>query len=758
MLKSLPTVWKKWRAAQRSGQQIDALLANADPKAALATRNQWLIEIAHWLHRGGSLPVTNPVTNPVATEVTAGAGADVAGVAAQHAQPAEAADPRFPPHTRLRYLLQLLERNPQWKERCARALRQTLSDSDTASLLCESGMPAHSGFLGALVERIQTALIPPAPNSRDLGALFTLMFTSADDAQWVAALPPSLLEPLGALLTYRIEPDEKYRLDLLSLNLLDAIQALVCQVSATGLSHAVRTRLTPGSLDESPFFQLGRAMLAIADTHHARDPGTQSPQPLQASQAQVLETQAPQPQVSAPDERALELRLLQQVNYLRVLLDRCRASVREIYAHLDENGVSVEIVFQIERMQARLARIEQLLEAWLAEDGLKSCARLLAELIVANRASHSIAHLLRSSFGMLARKMVESSAQTGEHYIARDRDEYLTMLKMAAGGGIVTAATVYIKFGVTGAHLQPMVEGFLAGMNYALSFLLMHFLHFTLATKQPAMTAPTIAHALDQAGTPEGLEHFVSSVIALVRTQAAAIFGNLMLVFPVCLAAQLGWSWLFHADLISPEKAHYTLKSFSLLGATPVFAALTGVLLWSSSLLSGWAENWYALHRLGDVLAYNRRLRMVFGESGAARIAAFWDRNLSGIVGNLSLGLMLGLVPAVLTAFALPFEVRHVTLSTGSIAVAIGVLGMSALDTSEFWWAVAGTASMAVLNVSVSFALAFQMAVRSRGLRTPDRRALNRVIWHRILTHPLSLLFPPAAARIARHPPPNAQS
>jgi len=752
MLKSLPTVWKKWRAAQRSGQQIDALLVNADPKAPLAIRNQWLIEIAHWLHRGGSLAVANPVTAGVTADVATGVAPevtpDVTGIDAQDAQPAEATDLRFPPHTRLRYLLQLLERNPQWKERCARALRQTLSDSDTVSLLCESGMPAHSGFLGALIERIQTALIPPAPNSRELSNLFTLMFTSADDAQWVAALPPSLLEPLGALLAYRIGPDEKYRLDLLSLDLLDAIQALVCQVSATGLSHAVRTRLTPSSLDESPFFQLGRAMLAIADTHHARNRDTQAPQPLQATQAQV----------SLPDERALELRLLQEVNYLRLLLDRCRTCAHEIYSHLDKNGVSVEIVFQIERMQARLARIEQLLETWLAEDGLKSCARLLAELIVANRASHSIAHLLRSSFGMLARKMVESSAQTGEHYIARDRDEYLTMLKMAAGGGLVTAATVYIKFGVTGAHLQPMVEGFLAGVNYALSFLLMHFLHFTLATKQPAMTAPTIAHELDEAGTPEGLEHFVSSVIALVRTQAASIFGNLMLVFPVCLAAQLGWSWLFHADLISPEKAHYTLKSFSLLGATPVFAAFTGVLLWSSSLLSGWAENWYALHRLGDVLAYNRRLRMVFGDSGAARIAAFWHRNLSGIVGNLSLGLMLGLVPAILTAFALPFEVRHVTLSTGSIAVAIGVLGMSALDTSEFWWAVAGTASMAVLNVGVSFALAFQMAVRSRGLRTPDRRALNRVIWRRILTQPLSLLFPPATAQITRHQPPNTQS
>jgi len=647
----------------------------------------------------------------------------------------------------------VLERNPPWKERCARTLRQILSDSEALSLLCESGMPAHSGFLGALVERIQTSLIPPAPNSRELSALFTLMFDSPDDAQWVAALPPALLVQLSALLDYGREADEKYRADGLPLDLLNAIQVLVCQIGATGLSRAVRSRLTLSAPEDSPFFQLGRAMQAVVDSGRAAiGRGATAPGGLSeagglsglSEAGGVGEAGAPEPQrrTDAPAMDDTPERLLQNVNYLRVLLDRCHDATRQIYAHLDENGVSVEIVFQIERMQARLARVERLLEAWLADDGLSSRARLLADLIAANRASHSVAHLLRSSFGLLARKVVESSAETGEHYIAQDRAEYFTMLKMAAGGGLVTAATVYIKFGVTGAHLQPMIEGFLAGMNYALSFLLMHFLHFTLATKQPAMTAPTIAHQLDDAGTPEGLERFVGSVIALVRTQAAAIFGNLMLVFPVCLLVQLGWAHLFHGNLISVEKAHHTLASFSLLGATPLYAALTGVLLWSSSLLSGWAENWYALHKLGDVLTYHRRLRIVFGDAGAARIAAFWQRNLAGIVGNAALGLMLGLVPAILTAFALPFEVRHVTLSTGSIAVAMGVLGPQVLHTAELWWAVAGTASMALLNVGVSFALAFQMALRSRDLRKTDRRALNRAIWRHIFAHPFCLLFP----------------
>jgi site-specific recombinase len=316
------------------------------------------------------------------------------------------------------------------------------------------------------------------------------------------------------------------------------------------------------------------------------------------------------------------------------------------------------------------------------------------------------------------------------------------MLRMAAGGGLVTVATVCIKFWITGAHLQSMLEGMLAGINYAASFILMHFLHFSLATKQPAMTAPTIARELDDIGHEEGIRQFVASVVALIRTQAAAISGNVLVVLPVCFAVQMFASTVLHANVISPQKAHATLQSFSLFGPTPIYAALTGVLLWASSLLAGWADNWFVLHRVGDALTYNRRLRMTLGVAGAAKLAHFCRSNVAGVIGNVGLGLMLGLVPAIISAFAFSFEVRHVTLSAGSIGVALGVLGKNTLHTAELWWAVAGVFSMAILNVAVSFALAFTMAVRSRALRPTKVRALVAAVGRAVLANPLSLVWP----------------
>ncbi|WP_087688235.1 site-specific recombinase [Pandoraea sp. PE-S2R-1] len=687
MLNTLTSYWRKWRASRHAGHQLDELLAHADPTAPLAVRNQWLIELAHWVQKRGSL----------ANEARA-----------------EGEAARYRPHTRLRYLLQMLDRNPAWRLPVARTLRSVINDSDAISLLCDTGMPVRPGFWGALAERIEKALIPPPPTRRDLSALCSLMFPDGDAADWIGDMPPALLADLIALLHFGEADDEDTDWNPFAEDLLAAMHHLVDQIASTGLSQAVRTRLTYPRVTESPFYRLGRAMQGLEDAGRELVPG-------------------------APPSQ----RFVQELNVFRALLDDCGRAVRQVYAHLDENGVSVDIVFLVERAKSRIRRLERLLEAWLVDsDHATARVRLLADLVRANRASQSVGELARTSFGLLARKVVERSAETGEHYIARTRPEYLSMLKMACGGGLVTVVTVYVKFLITSAHLPTIVEGFLAGANYALCFLFMHFCHFTLATKQPAMTAPAIASKLDDVDTAAGMDAFVGEVIALVRTQAAAIFGNLAMVFPFCLLVQWGVSAALGMNTIPPEKAHATLNSFSILGVTPLFAAMTGVLLWCSSLISGWADNWFALHGIGDVLAYNRRLRFVFGRNGAARIADWCRRHIAPVLGNLTLGFMLGLVPAVLTAFALPFEVRHVTLSTGAIATSIGVLGLPVLHDASLWLAVAGVGSMALLNVGVSFALAFHMALRSRPLRLGDRRQIHRAIWRAVLRNPLVLLFP----------------
>ncbi len=718
---------RKWRESRNASLQLDAILSAANPDGALAERNGWLIELGYWLRRDG-LP---------ADDATEAAGQDTP----------------WREHVRLRYLLQVLERNPELAARFARTIRSIVRDNDPTGLFCDTGVASHPGFWGEMMDRVQARFLSPPPNRGDMADLFALLFVGERDADWVAALDAELLDRLGALLMFAPEqgggfedkaeddvgeqadgdvggasPDHdnelathaasaagqalhaRYRDDF-ARTLASSIQVLASQVRATGLSQAIRARL-PGRVEDTPFFRLGPAVAALCEEGLPRD------------------------------SDAFRHRL----NYCRALLDGCHDAARHVYADLEENGVSVEVVFQIERMKVRLARIDMLLAAWVDPSRRGKVAQLAGELIRTTQARRSVKHLAAESFSQLARKVVERSAESGEHYITRDRKEYGELVRAAAGGGLITVATVYLKFLIYGLHLDKFIEGVLASLNYAGSFLAIHFAHFTLATKQPAMTGPALAHRLDAVGRPEGREAFVDDTIAMIRSNAAAIVGNLAVVFPVALAIQWLAGKLLSVNLITPDKAIATIESFSILGPTPLYAVFTGVLLWVSSLIAGWADNWFALHRMHDVLAYHRRLRYMLGERGAMRVADFWKRNVSGIAANVSLGFLLGLGPEILSFFGPHMEVRHVTLSTGSVGTALGVLGVEALRMPALWLAVAGIALMGLLNVAVSFALAFHMALRSRNLRRVDRRALSAAVRARILRHPLSLIVPPRQA------------
>jgi site-specific recombinase len=65
------------------------------------------------------------------------------------------------------------------------------------------------------------------------------------------------------------------------------------------------------------------------------------------------------------------------------------------------------------------------------------------------------------------------------------------------------------------------------------------------------------------------------------------------------------------------------------------------------------------------------------------------------------------------------------------------------LATGAFWWCVTGVAVTGVLNVGVSFFLAFKVALRSRGIVVQERSRIHAAIRQRLFTRPLDFLLPP---------------
>ena len=687
--------------ARVSPWDLTALLNAADPKASLPERHLWLIRLLEWLRH--------------------------APVEAAAAAPAEPKGTPMPV-LRLRHLLGVLERNPEHQVRVADLLRRIWSEVDNAALLADFGFAPRMDLWGELGRRLRARVLPLTPATTDLGELFALLFPHADDADWLLAIDDATLQRLR---TY-VAPER----DSLAWRapFLDAIVFLAGAVRASGFAPALRQRMSPELLADQPFRQLARVAEQVSD--HAQALGPDDGAEIGAAHADGS--------VDGQATPATEAALLQEAQYLRALLDACRRCADSVHEHLEAHGVSVDVVFEVDQLRERTHRIDSLLTCVISPEPAREVTRLIAELVRTADERRSVRALLGRHYSLLARRVAERSAATGEHYITRDRPAYVRMLRAAAGGGAVLAATTFIKFAVLALALSAFWGGFWAGVNYAASFLLVQLLHFTVATKQPAMTAPAMADKLTDLSGDDGVEGFVDEVANLIRSQAAGIFGNLAMVAPIVLGVQWLAQSAFGAPLVGHQDAVHVLETLTLLGPTALFAAFTGVLLFASSLIAGWAENWFVWHRLDSAIAWNPRIVARLGAARARRWGVWWRANVSGVAANISLGLMLGIVPVVALFFGLPIEVRHVTLSTGQLAAAVGAEGFGLLQHAPFWWCVAGIAATGVLNLTVSFLMAFRVALRSRGIRLTDRSRIYRAIRARLWRKPLSFIWPDA--------------
>ena len=104
---------------------------------------------------------------------------------------------------------------------------------------------------------------------------------------------------------------------------------------------------------------------------------------------------------------------------------------------------------------------------------LAAVQALLVRLIEGNVSDKHISSLLRENLNLLARKVVDRTGDTGEHYIANSKPEYWQMWRAAIGGGLLTVFTAAVKLRIIEAHPPPFVEGFASGTNYAISFILL---------------------------------------------------------------------------------------------------------------------------------------------------------------------------------------------------------------------------------------------------------------------------------------------
>jgi site-specific recombinase len=669
-------------------RDLTRLLDALDPGADLVTRHLWLIRLFAWVR--GEHP-------------------SVAGALA-----------------RLNLLLDAVAARPGMALRVHALWRRLLESVDATVLLADFGFASRSAFLSELGERVKQKLVPATPQTTDASELFLLVLPSRFDAQWMSALDEPLLQRLLALLQGDPAPPDLTALPCATpwqSTLLDALTYCTSQVRATGFAPELRLRMSASARETEAFHGLS------ADVDAVRAAFLRFVTASHQGEATDLFTDA-----LAELDAALQ--------QFRLRLEACRHAAATVYVHLDEHGISVGLVFRLRQLRERLLRIRALMDCLVSSNTQQSTARLMTHLVNVGQDRRSVRALFAANASLLAAKVAERNSETGENYITRTRIEYHRMLGKAAGGGAVTAITTALKFGVSALGLTAFWAGLLLGLMYAASFTLIQLLHFTLATKQPAMTAPAMAAKLKDIQMPGALAEFVDEVTHLVRSQVAAVLGNVGVVFPAVLLLSATIQWMSGDPMISTKDATYVLGSLTLWGPTVLFAVFTGVLLFASSLIAGWVENTFVLLRLHSALQYNPRITASLGVARAARWAHFMRDNICAFAASISLGLMLGLVPAFMDFFGLGVQVRHVTLSAGQLAAACAALGWGVVHEASFWACLAAIPVIGALNLTVSFYLAFLLALKAHNITGVDRVRIRRVIWLRWRTAPWSFFWP----------------
>jgi site-specific recombinase len=624
---------------------------------------------------------------------------------------------------RIEMVLNTIDGNSSY-QKAVRKYWSALADSvDFSTLLADFGFAPRAAFFSALAARMSRKLVPKTPETNNAAELFELVFHKPSDSRWLADLDQKTLARIGLLLSVP-KSDHDHEVTLWESSLLDSITYCSSQIRASGFSSDLRLKQNDSNTTYRAFHNLAGDVQAFRNAYLNR---FNQPIDLAVCASNLTET-----------------------------LERCRLNASSVYSHLQEHGVSVGVVFQVRQLRERIVRLKDLIDCLLADSPRSneaSTARLLSRLVSQLGEMSSIRALLSANTSMLAAKITKQSAETGERYITRDASQFRIMLAKAIGGGAIVSLTTWAKFALAGVVASVFWDGFLSSLNYAISFIFIQLMHLTLATKQPAMTAAAIAAKLKDITHAGAIQEFVDEVANVVRSQVIAVFGNLLMVVPCVVLINYSLTYFSHDTMLDQTKAAKVFADLSIFGPSLLFAMFTGLILFASSMIAGWVENWFVLNRIESALRFNPKISHILGKSRANHWASFWRDNVSGISACVSLALMLGLLPAFATFFGIGLQVRHVTLSAGQLAAAASTFGVEAFTMPAFWLAALSVPLIGLANIGISFYCSFRLAVKANAVNRIDQIKIRTAVFQRLKTKPSGFFWPVRMPNLTKKSP-----
>ncbi len=625
--------------------------------------------------------------------------------------------------TRYTAVIELLEADPARAAEVRRHVMRLLAGRRLVGFFADSGILPGTGFFTELGRILSDRVLPEVPDPEDLRGALRQVFHRRGDWIWFSALPVELSRRFWQLIARETADDDAIAPAIVG-QVLEAMLILAYRMGGIDLEGEFG-RLGPEFRGHAACFRgLTVATQRYVDNRreHLLDPGVK---PLDSAEVQLL-------------------------------VDQCQSVIERARQVAAAQGTSVRLSYMIRRSTQTLHRIEELghlLDTWVVDEEVElrrqevveRWSALVRSALAAESRRSSLRSHVASGVSMLAMRITENAAKAGEHYIAETRAAYRAMWRAAMGAGALIGVMALLKIFASKLDLAPIGYALGYSLIYGLGFVLIYMLHLTVATKQPAMTAQTIAgylgglHHVDGEQRAADLDRVVDLFAGVGRTQTAAILGNVIVAFPVALLLSMLFVTFAGAPPIDAAKAAHLLHDLDILGWALPHAALAGVFLFLSGVLTGYFDNHAGYAHLGQRVERLTWLRRVAGPARASKVGAYLEAHLGGLLGNFLFGCMLGTAGTVGMILGLPIDIRHIAFSSANLGYALAGSGFE-LPWAVFAWCLLGVLMIGAVNLLVSFSLALWMALRARSVALDDLRGLKRHIGRRLRASPSTFL------------------
>ena len=599
-----------------------------------------------------------------------------------------------------------LARSPMLLHNLQQAVLTQLVHTDLSSALMESGIPLAGGFWQELFGRLRHKLIPSLQDENDFLYVLNRVFFRNHDYRWVEDIPRAgwiaFFEQVGVSL----HVDDTRILQQLT----GALRTLSYQVAQVGLEKEVLLYIPGADQVDNPF---------VDQNYLVRE----------------LELAADDVSVRAILDRLMSV------------LERCRLCVEYIRDHHTGRGASLHQTYMLLLLANRMDRMSILVDLVDTGQSLDTSkfVELFRVLVRNENRKNSIIEFMSQSLGYLAYQIAEHKGAKGNKYITSTWAEYRAMVSSAMGGGAWVCLMVLIKNLLTRIPMAVFWHGFAYSVNYSIGFVLIEETGATLATKQPAFTASAVASSLDTRRNTyqPNLYNLAVTVAKVSRSQIASFIGNLIIVFPGSALLAWGYNELVGSKLVAGDVAQKMLEdqhpwhSLSLL-----YACNAGVFLFLSGIIAGYVQNKIQYGQISRRLQTHPVLRLSMPKSRLRRLADYVEKHAGLLIGNICLGFFLGMAGFIGEIFGIHFEIRHITISAGNVALAVYGLGISNIPRGFLMEVLAGVLAIGFLNFLVSFSLAFAVAAKSRGVRLREYPEFLGILGRYLVRNPLDFIRP----------------